>query len=207
MLISKRNPVKIYMAVFAVFLLAACENDLNEINDLSKKKASVDEGYQIESYLSQSAKMKAKLTAPLMKRYQADAQTDTTYTEFPRSLHVDFFDDSLRIESKLDARYGKYKENEQKVFLKDSVVVSNMRGDTLWCRELWWDQQLQQFYTNKAVRIHQPDKMIYGKGMRAAQDLSSMTLDTVNGIMQVPQGSLQLTRYNHSIPLFFNLPS
>ena len=187
MVIGRKSLLKAYTAFFAVFLLCACENDLKEVNKWSEKKTSVDEGYQIESYLSQSARMKAKLTAPLMKRYQ----TDTPYVEFPRSLHVDFFDDSLRIESKLDARYGKYKESEQKVFLKDSVVVSNLKGDTLWCRELWWDQQLQQFYTNKAVRIRQPDKMIYGKGMKAAQDMSWVNLDSVTGVIQVPREGLQ----------------
>ena len=187
MLISKRNLVKAYTAVFALFLLCACENDLKEVNAFAQKKTSVDEGYQIESYLSQSAKMKAKLTAPLMKRYQ----TDTPYVEFPRTMHVDFFDDSLFIESKLDARYGKYIENEQKVFLKDSVVVANLEGDTLWCRELWWDQQLQQFHTNKAVRIRRPDMMIYGKGLKAAQDLSWYNLDSVFGIMQIPRKSLE----------------
>ncbi|MBE7172772.1 MAG: LPS export ABC transporter periplasmic protein LptC [Williamsia sp.] len=171
----------------ALFLLSACENDMKEVNALTDKKTSVEEGYQIESYLSQSARMKAKLVAPLMRRYQID----TPYVEFPRTLHVDFFDDSLRIESRLDARYGKYKENEQKVFLKDSVVASNLKGDTLWCRELWWDQQLQQFYTDKAVRIRQPDKMIYGKGMKAAQDLSWFNLDSVTGIIQVPREGLQ----------------
>ena len=178
---------KAFSLLFTVFLLAACENDLQEVNALSEKKTSVEEGHQIVSYLSQSAKMKAKLTAPLMRRYQ----TDSPYVEFPRSLHVDFFDDSLRIESKLEARYGRYKENEQKVFLKDSVVVSNLKGDTLWCRELWWDQQLQQFYTNKAVRIRRPDLMIYGKGLKAAQDLSWYNLDSVFGIMQVPRQALQ----------------
>ena len=169
------------------FLLPACENDLREVKALNEKRTSIEEGYQIESYLSQEARMKAKLTAPLMKRYL----TDTPYVEFPRTLHVDFFDDSLRIESMLDAHYGKYKENEQKVFLKDSVVISNMKGDTLWCRELWWDQQLQQFNTNKAVRLHQPDKIIYGKGLRAAQNMSWYEFDSIYGIIQVPRQGLQ----------------
>ena len=185
---GRKNGIEVLCAFWLVFLLSACENDLREVNALSEKKTSVEEGYQIQSYLSQSAKMKAKLTAPLMKRYLNDS---SPYVEFPRSLHVDFFDDSLRMESKLDARYGKYKENEQKVFLKDSVVTSNMRGDTLWCRELWWDQQLQQFYTSKAVRIRQPDKIIYGKGMKAAQDMSWFKLDSVSGIMQVPREGFQ----------------
>ena len=165
-------------------MLPACENDLKEVTALTEKRNSVEEGYQIESYLSQQSRVKAKLTAPLMKRYQID----TPYIEFPRSLHVDFFDDSLRIESKLDAHYGKYKESEQKVFLKDSVVIFNIKGDTLWCRELWWDQQSQQFHTDKPVRIRQPDKIIFGKGLTAAQNMSWYTLTSVSGIIQVPRG-------------------
>jgi hypothetical protein len=70
--------------------------------------------------------MKAKLTAPLMYRYQRD----TVFTEFPNTLHVDFYDDSVRIESWLTANYGIYYDNLNKVFLRDSVTVINNEGDT-----------------------------------------------------------------------------
>lgn len=173
--------------LICIFTVPACSNDLKDIKALTEKRTSVEEGYQIESYLSQQSKMKAKLTAPLMKRYQ----TDTPYTEFPKTLHVDFYDDSLHIESKLDAHYGKYRESEQKVFLKDSVVISNMKGDTLWCRELWWDQNTQHFYTDKAVRIRQPDKIIFGTGLTASQTLSPWTIFKVSGILHVPKEGLQ----------------
>ncbi len=47
-----------------------------------------------------------------MYRYQ-----DTIpYTEFPKKIHADFYDDSLTIESRLDAQYGRYMETESKVF-------------------------------------------------------------------------------------------
>src|SRR4051812_35749506 len=111
-------------SLISCFFLFACENDINDIKALNSKKISVEEGYKIESYLSQSAKVKAKLTAPLMKRYL----TDSPYVEFPKTLHVDFFDDSMKVESQLNARYGRYKQNENRVFLKDSVVVFNTKG-------------------------------------------------------------------------------
>ena len=41
------------------------------------------------------------------------------YIEFPKSIHVDFFDLADSIESKLDARYAMYIETKSKVFLKD----------------------------------------------------------------------------------------
>src|SRR5215475_1277024 len=44
-----------------------------------------------------TAKVKGKLTAPYMLRFP---RPDTPYAEFPRSLHVDFYNDSMQIESR-----------------------------------------------------------------------------------------------------------
>jgi hypothetical protein len=116
------------------------------VDEQFKKKIAVEEALSVESYLSQEGKVKAKLVAPYMKRYMADPP----YIEFPRSLHVDFFNDSIQLESTLDALYARHMESERKVLLKDSVVVINkLKGDTLRTSELWWDQNLQEFYTDK----------------------------------------------------------
>jgi LPS export ABC transporter protein LptC len=70
----------------------------------------------------------------------------------------------------MDANYGEYFEVKAKVFLKDSVRVFNNTGDTLFCQELWWDQNTQMFTTDKPVRIHRPDMIMYGVGLLAPQD-------------------------------------
>src|SRR5687768_7161325 len=119
MLGSSYKFVKAAAVLAGCFFLCACENDMDDVRQLGIKKITVEEGKNIQGYLSQSAVMKARLTAPLMKRYL----TDSPYVEFPNTLHVDFFDDSLKVESQLDALYGRYKQNENRVFLKDSVVV------------------------------------------------------------------------------------
>ncbi|MEI9807152.1 MAG: LPS export ABC transporter periplasmic protein LptC [Bacteroidota bacterium] len=108
--------------------------------------------------MSQDGKMKAKLTAPLMLRVLAD----TLYVEFPNSLHVDFYNDSTKIESWLDSKYGKYFETLDKVYLRDSVIVINIKGDTLKCPDLWWDQNAKLFYTDKYAEYHAKGKNIFG---------------------------------------------
>lgn len=172
---------------FSLFLFS-CENDEKEVDALTKKIISVDEGIDIVSYYSQEGKVKAKLTAPLMRNYQ----TDSPYIEFPKSLHVDFYNDSMRIESQLNARYGKYRQNEKKVFLRDSVEVFNINGDTLRSRELWWDQVRKQFYTDKPARIYRADKtIIYGEnGLTAAQDFSEVTIHKSSGQLPAPKDEL-----------------
>jgi LPS export ABC transporter protein LptC len=109
--------------------------------------------------------------------------------EFPNNLHVDFFDDSLLVQSQLDARYARYVETQNKIFLRDSVRVFNTRGDTLFCQELWWDQNEQRFYTDKPVRIHQPGTIINGVGLTAPQDFKTFTMFRItNSVLRVSEG-------------------
>src|SRR5690348_1704893 len=86
------------------FVMTACENDPDTVNALYEKKAGIEEGKKIESYLSQDGYVKAKLVAPYMLRYVSTKGQDSTFLEFPRTLHVDFFDSLGKRESYLDAR-------------------------------------------------------------------------------------------------------
>ncbi len=159
------------LLIFFCGALTSCENDLKAVDDLLQKKTGVEEARVIESYLSEGGRVKAKLTAPLMMRYMVDS----SYMEFPQSLHVDFYNAAAEVESTLDARYAKYMEYQKKIFLRDSVMVVNLQtGDTLKSRELWWDQAKEEFYTDKPAEVRQRNGNIlyHRNGLRAAQDLS-----------------------------------
>ncbi|MBK5272936.1 MAG: LPS export ABC transporter periplasmic protein LptC [Bacteroidia bacterium] len=169
-----------------VIFLSSCENDVKKIKELTDTKVMQDVATDIESYLSQGGKMKAKLTAPLMIRVEAD----TVYFEFPNRLHVDFYNDSLKIETRLDSKYGKYFETQNKVYLRDSVVVINVKGDTLRTPDLWWDKNTELFFTDKYAIYHGIGKNIYGgKGLVATQDLTSITFNDPTGTVQVLDSS------------------
>lgn len=162
--------------------LYSCENDPKQIDELTKDVTEVEEATKVESYLSQEGKMRAKLTAPLMLR----VLDDTLYVEFPRSLHVDFYNDSMKVESWLDSKYGKYFETLDKVYLRDSVIVINIKGDTLRCPDLWWDQEARLFYTDKYAEYRTRGKYIYGgRGLEATQDMSSVTFKEPVGNVEV----------------------
>lgn len=162
----------------ACLFLTACENDEAAIEEWTKKAVMVEEGKNIETYFSQNGILKAILRAPLMIR----AQDDTVYTEFPKTLHVDFYDSLAVRESWLDARYGNYYESLNKVLLRDSVIVINTKGDTLSTQELWWDQNAKKFYTDKPVSYKSITRNIHGsEGMEASQDLTDVTFRQSSG--------------------------
>ncbi len=167
------------------FFVCGCHNNYQEVQDLAKKKTPVDKATNVESYLSQNGAVRAKLTAPLMLM----RNNDTLKTEFPQTLHVDFYD-SVKIQSKLFAKYGLYYNGRRLVFLRDSVIFFNIQGDTLRCEELWWDQDKQLIYTTVPVHIRKPDEQIDGTGLTADQNFSHWTITNAKGPINVPDSTL-----------------
>ena len=181
--------IQLWAALIAgCFFMYGCENTPEQLGALTLKRIGVEEGKGIKINYSVAGKTKALLTAPLMLRYQ-----DTIpYIEFPKTIHADFYDDSLTIESRLDAHYGRYMETESKIFLKDSVRLFNRNGDTLYCNELYWDRNKpgREFYTDKPVRIRTKTHIIDGTCLEAPQDFSGWNICNPKGTMKVPASDL-----------------
>jgi LPS export ABC transporter protein LptC len=166
------NKLLLYTSfAFTILLLASCGNSEKDLNEYNYKALGVEEIKDADINYTLGGNAKAKLRSPLMLRVQ-DA---SPYVEFPKKLHVDFFSETGTVDSRLDAQYGKYLEMESKVFLKDSVKVINIKGDTLYCDELWWDRNRKgrEFYTDKPVKIRTKTQLINGTGMEAAQDFKN----------------------------------
>ena len=157
------------------FFMTSCENDVDAVKALGTRVIGIDVGKDVAIYISNDGKLGAKLTSPLMNRYLEDSGK---MIEFPLSIHVDFYKDSNQVESQLSAKYAKYKETENIVFLKEDVIIFNTLGDTLWCKEMYWDQNTGKFYTEKdvVVKQHNPLAKIYGKGLEANQNLTDIRI-------------------------------
>ncbi len=177
---------KIYTSLLGVLLLAfspGCENDPAEIEKMVRETKEVEEARDVQATFSQSGNMKAILRAPLMYRVRAD----TIYTEFPESIHVTFYNETGTIDNIVQAMYAKYFELLRKVYMRDSVVVYNMTGDTLYAQDMWWDQDKELFYSNNPVRIRTISQKLRGTGITAKSDFSKYTIDDPVGDVAIPE--------------------
>jgi hypothetical protein len=161
---------QLFFIVLTFCLFTSCENDIKTVASFSQKKVGVEEGYNIKSFMSTAGKVKAKLTAPYMLRQPLDSSK----TEFPKSLNVIFYDSILKPESFLFAKYGKHLEYNNTVLLKDSIVMYNVKKDTLWCNDLLWNQNTGMFTTDKPVVFSQDNagirQKIFARGLESDQN-------------------------------------
>lgn len=166
-----------FIYICFVVLAIACENDIKVVNNLMTRKVGVEEGKYIESYMSTAGNVKAKLTAPYMIR----SQLDSSKIEFTKSLNVIFYDSLLKPQSFLFAKYGRYYEFDNTVFLRDSIVLYNTNHDTLWCNELHWNQNTGRIYTYEPVVVAQDNPSLQQKvfargGLTSDQEFKNFTL-------------------------------
>lgn len=176
--------LKSLFGLLTILFFTGCENSDKELKDFNSRALGIEEAKNVDVNYTIGGRIKAKLLSPIMLRVQ-----DTMpYVEFPKSLHVDFYNLDTVIESKLDARYGKYYEAQSRVFLKDSVRVINVKGDTLYCDELWWDRNRTgtEFYTDKPVKIRTRTETLNGIGMESGQDFKNYHIIQATGMVKVP---------------------
>lgn len=163
--------VRCFIFLFASCLLfTACENDLSKVKQIElKQKEEVETTIGAQIIYSDSAKVKAKLTTPLLINHKS---LKDPYYDMPKGITVVFYDDSLHESSRVTADSAIRKVNQKIVELHRNVVATNAKGQTFKSEELIWDENLKKFYSNRVVTITTDKATISGTSFWANEDFS-----------------------------------
>jgi LPS export ABC transporter protein LptC len=158
-------------------------NDLKKVKALSEKGSGVEVARGVKTYYyGPNGNVKGILSAPVLYRYLRD----TPYMLMDSGLKVDFYNDSLQLQTILTAKKGWYYEKTNDITVRDSVVVTTVEGKKLLTDELNWDPKLQQFYTYKPARlITEGQDVTADSGLVAPGDLSSYRLFKTSGPLKM----------------------
>lgn len=163
--------------------MSSCKNDLETIRSLTYTDTlPLESARDIRVIYSESGKVQAVLTSPLMNKYEEEK----SLMIFPDGFEVVFFDSIGSTKSTITARYGKIDENEQIMEARSNVVVVNREKDEqLDTEQLVWDQKKNIIYSNEFVKITTADEVIFGDGLVSDQDFSSYTIKNPTGEFKV----------------------
>lgn len=157
-----------FFIAYSLFMLG-CKSDINNLKAVKlQRKITVETTIEAEMIYSDSAKVKAKLNAPIL----LNNKTDSPYYEMPKGMQVVFFDDALKQSSKVTSDYAITKDNQKILELRKNVVAVNNKGETFKSEELIWDQNKRIFFSNKVVDISTNSAQISGTKFWAKEDFS-----------------------------------
>jgi LPS export ABC transporter protein LptC len=183
--------------IFFLFLLisglAACENDIAEVNSITAvnaKNMPLESSTNVEFLYSDSAIVRAKLVAPQIDRYAGKKP----YIELPKGMNIIFYKEDKTEQSTLTANYGIAYDNGngvmEKMEAKKNVVVVNEKGEKLNTEHLTWNALTKMIYTDDFVKITTKEQVIWGNGMEAKQDFSEYKILNVQGEIDVNEAEL-----------------
>ena len=136
-----------YFASICLLLLWwGCENDINLINEITRKKGSEDIVHDVTMHYTDSGLLKVILKTPIISRR---AENNNTLQEFTNGIYCEFYDDSSKLKATLTARYAIRDENKRLMTARDHVVLISADSSTLESEELNWDESRAIIYTNK----------------------------------------------------------
>ena len=175
MINKKKNDIFIF---FILILYISCENNMKNIQSLVNKNPSKEEAKDITIYFSSAGKPKSIIKSPFMIR---NNENNIQKTEFLNKVNIDFYKDSVNIESRLSAKYGYFIENDNTVYFKDSVICYNLLGDTLWTNELSWDSKTERFFSNQPIKLKKsfPKSTIYSLSFESNRNLTKYIFNNV----------------------------
>lgn len=180
--------VRFFFLPLFLALLSSCGNNMKEIKEtVTKSMVDNENGKDVTIIYSNGGHTKARLQT---KTFDHQQSREPFYFEMKNGLRVDFFDDSLKTESTLLAKYGRYFEKEGNMMVKDSVVVYNKKKEQLNTEELIWDEKAQKFRSDKFVKITTPTQVIFGKGLESNQNFSEYKILNVQGMIGVSKTAL-----------------
>ena len=178
------------LGLLLVLSFSSCENDIAKINSLSAEdELPIESGKNVEYIYSDSAIVRAKLTAPRLDRFGGKKN----YMELPEGMHVIFYNKDKKEQTNLTADYGiGYDDGSgmNKMEAKRNVVVINEKGDRLNTEHLIWDAVTKQIYTEEFVKITTKEETIWGDGLKADQDFSRYEILHPKGSIAVDENEI-----------------
>ncbi|HLS70204.1 MAG TPA: LPS export ABC transporter periplasmic protein LptC [Chitinophagaceae bacterium] len=153
-----------------LFFLTSCENDLNDLPDFNKKITNEDIAVSVEIIISEMGKSNAHIFADTLKQKEL---IKTSYTDLIGNVKLIFLSsDSTQEKTTIIGDFARLYSKENNAIIRNNVIVSTEKGDSLLTEELIWNDKLKQFFTDKDVTIVMDGETSYGKGLEANEDLS-----------------------------------
>ncbi|MFA8298666.1 MAG: LPS export ABC transporter periplasmic protein LptC [Hyphomicrobiales bacterium] len=176
---------KSIVMVFAITMLFACENNLNEVYNRTKEASWPGlSAYDFQLERLDSGKIVLKLNTPLMEKYDGDSAR----TVFPKGFKAIIYDKNEKPESDIRGDYGINYEQKDVLEARGNVILMNFESEQkLYTELLIWDENTKKVYSPVPVKLVSPDGIAYGDSMVSNQDLSNRNIYNFRGDFDVPE--------------------
>jgi LPS export ABC transporter protein LptC len=170
---------------FLVFLIACSKDKPDKIGAVvDRSKLPRLHATEITTVISDSGITRYRISAPSWDVFDRSIQP---YWEFSKGIHLERFDQTLKVDANIHSQYAKFNENEQIWELRGKVRAINLQGELFETERLFWNQRQEKFYSDSLVKITQATRIITGIGFESNQSMTKYLIKRPQGIFPVDE--------------------
>lgn len=110
-----------------------------------------------------------------------------SYWAFEKGIYLEKFDSLFQVEASIKADTAYHYDKERLWKLMGNVHIQNLKGEKFDTELLYWDQNKHKVYSDKRVRVEQPDQVIYAIGFESDEQLNKYRFFKTEGIFYVDE--------------------
>lgn len=110
-----------------------------------------------------------------------------SYWAFEQGVYLEKFDSIFQVEASIEADTAYYYDKQKLWKLMGNVFIQNLKGEKFNTELLYWDQNRKKVYSDRFIRIEQPDRVITGHGFESNQEMTVYTIRKPEGIFYVDE--------------------
>lgn len=151
-----------------------CKNDIAKVNSITAIDKQPDEqARNITVVYSDSGKMEFMLTSELMYKFL----NNDPYTEFPKGIKLNSFDEAGAVKTTLTANYALSYETQKTMEARGKVfIVNHQNKETIETEHIVWDQFKKTIYSDVQIKRTNPTGVMFGDGFDADETFSRYTI-------------------------------
>lgn len=178
----RNTNITIALGVMVMFLLfSACSGRKKELGKAITERDSLPvlDTRGVTTLISDSGVTRYRIVTEEWLMFD---RKNPPYWAFEKGVYLENFDSLFQVEAsvKSDTAYFFNKEGLWK--LMGNVHIQNLKGEKFDTQLLYWDQNKQKVYSDKFIRIEQPDRIITGRGFESNQQMTVYTIHKPEGI-------------------------
>lgn len=165
------------------FFFPSCGKKENLAEAVSKEDSIPDmRTTGVTTYISDSGMIRYKIITAEWLIY---SRIDSPYWAFKKGVYLEKFDTLFRIDASIKADTAFYYELKKLWDLRGNVHIRSQRGDKFDTQQMFWDQGKERIYSDRFIRIEQPDKVLTGYGFESNQQMTEYQIYNNTGIFTV----------------------
>ena len=178
----------VVLAMVMLVLFSACSGGNKEVGEAITERDSlpVMDTRGVTTLISDSGVIRYRINA---EEWQVYVRKSPSYFAFKKGVYVEKFDSLFQLEASIEADTAYYYDKTKLWKLLSNVHIQNLKGEKFDTDLLYWDQNKKRVYSDRQVRIEQPDQIIYAVGFESNEQMTRYKFYKTNGIFYIDEES------------------